>query len=241
MKEVIKICICDDRDVFSQQVENKVREILQGKREVSITKFNNGNELIEKVLEQEADIVLLDIDMPGMSGFDVAKTLKEKKNETEIIFITGYDDFVFSAREYQPFWFIRKSCLNELNYALTRLIDKTDSLHNDSNFVFELSIGKEYIKIDVNKVKYIQSHGHYLTVKSKDKDMQIRGKISEAEEQLNFYDFIRIQNSVIVNCRFVLKADSRELTLTDGEKIRISRQKAKEVKITFQKFLRRHS
>ena len=238
MKEVIKICICDDQDSFLQQIEDKVREILQDKREFLITKFNNGNELIKKVLEQDADIVLLDIEMPCISGFDVAKELKEKKNETEIIFITGHDDLVFNAWEYQPFWFIRKSHLNELNHVLTRLVDKIDYLHSNSNSIIELKTDKENIKIDVNKIMYIQSHGHYLIIKSPNKEWKIRGKISDAEKQLSSFDFVRIQNSVIVNCRFISKVDWMDVTLSDGEKIRISRNKTKEIKNIFQEYIR---
>ena len=239
MKDIIKICICDDQDIFLQQVEDKVREILQGVREFSIAKFNNGDELIEKGLEYDVDIVLLDIEMPGISGFDVAEALRGKKSNVEIIFITGHDDLVFNAWEYQPFWFIRKSHLNELNHVLIKLIDKIDYLHNSSNSIIELKTEADSIKIDVNKIKYIQSYGHYLIIKSQNKEWKTRGKISEAEEQLSSSDFVRIQNSVIVNCRFVLKVNSRELILIDGERICISRQKVNEVKVTFQDFLRR--
>ena len=112
-------------------------------------------------------------------------------------------------------------------------------MHNSSNSVIELKTEADSIKIDVNKIKYIQSYGHYLIIKSQNKEWKMRGKISEAEEQLSSSDFVRIQNSVIVNCRFVIKVNSRELILIDGERIGISRQKANEVKITFQDFLRR--
>ena len=113
MKEVIKICICDDQDSFLQQIEDKVREILQDKREFLITKFNNGNELIKKVLEQDADIVLLDIYMPYMTGLELLKELQQhpEVKSKVIICSTKADESAeetFTALEYGAFDFIKK-------------------------------------------------------------------------------------------------------------------------------------
>lgn len=239
MKSSINIAVCDDEHSFIEVIKKRLGEILKGQREYTLSVFDKGKDLMDQYKKQVFDTVLLDIDMPEISGFEIAAELQKINKNVIIVFITSHEDKVFQSWEYQPFWFVRKTHLNDLEFIMPRLLTKIDSIREEENGIFSLFGEKEAVEIDVNAVKYIQAYRHYIILKDKDKkDLQIRCKISEAERQLSSRYFVRIQKGIIINCRFISKITSREVILLDGEKLHISRDKIEYTKEEFQKFVR---
>ena len=240
MENNISIYLCDDNLNFIDKIKQKLESFFCTNQQVcKITMFFNGIDLLKQFNKCTADIVFLDIDMPKMTGFEAAKELQKIKEDIHIIFITSYEDKVFQSYEFQPFWFIRKSHLEDLDIALPKLLIKIDAEREKKHGFFNLIAENKITELDMNKIKYISSHDHYILIKNSDNnEIQIRCKISDAEEQLYPHYFIRVQNSVIVNCRFISKVNSRTVLLHSGEKINISRDKVNYVKSEFQKFMR---
>ena len=238
MKNAIKIYICDDNFEFAVRLEQEIISNFDDKRLLTIIKFKSGKELISQFVKEDADIVFLDIDMPELSGFDAAEKLQEIKQDILIVFVTNYDDLVYKSWRYQPFWFIRKSHLDELNVVLGMFMKRIDFLYDSENLIINFAADNTTIKLNLTKIQYIQSHRHYLIIKGEDGEKKIRGTLSSAEEQLKPFYFIRIQNGIIVNCRYVLKVTSRDVILHNGEKLHISRTKIKYTKEVFQNFSR---
>ena len=119
---MLTIAICDDDIELREKLKKSVRLIINDiGDEADILSYMNGEDLIVAIQEEKTsiDILLLDIDMPGISGLEVAKALREAENDIIIIFISSYDNYVFESLEYSPFRFIRKSRINqELKLAL---------------------------------------------------------------------------------------------------------------------------
>lgn len=240
MKSGITVYLCDDDCAFINMIRQKIESFFTiCGRECEIAVFSDGRSLLEQFKRNFADVVILDIDMPGMTGFETAKSIQETKVDVHIVFITSHEDKVFQSYEFQPFWFVRKRHLEDLDLALPRLLIKIDAESEKERNIVRLIAENQVVEIDINKVIYISSYNHYLYLKGSDKDkMQIRCKISDAETQLRSSYFIRVHNCVIVNCRFISKVNSREIILLTGEKISISRSRAEYVKCEFQKFMR---
>lgn len=241
MEYKIKIYLCDDNDDFAAVIQRLLSLFFeQQHRFYEISTFADGIQLLTQFRADAADVVLLDIDMPSMTGFEAARQLQALKRDVHIIFITGYDDAVFQSYEYHPFWFVRKSHLEDLSLALSKLLAFMDAERQKTQpLLARLSAGQEVVELDVRTVKYITAHNHYILITYSDRhETKLRYKLSDAEKQLFPFHFIRVQNSVIVNCRFIAKVNSRVVTLHDGETITISRKKVDEVRHEFQKFLR---
>lgn len=113
--EVLKIIICDDSDIIAKMVQEKVEIALGELGVISEIKYYSSAIEVEKRLSngEEADILILDISMPEMSGIELAERLRAKNNDILIMFLSFYDSFVFKAIESQPFRFIRKSHIDE--------------------------------------------------------------------------------------------------------------------------------
>lgn len=116
------IAICDDDSKIINGLKIDIYNIFKSlKAEVDVSVFVNGTELIDTIKKEKIhyDILLLDIDMPNISGLEVAKILRETNEDIIIIFISSYEKYVFDSFEYNPFRYIRKNRIKEeLNIAL---------------------------------------------------------------------------------------------------------------------------
>lgn len=239
MKNEIKIYLCDDNQAFNEEITHKIHSMIDRHRIYEIMTFNDGRELITQWNKEFADVVFLDIDMPTMTGFEVCEELQKSKRDAVIIFITSHEDKVYQSWEFQPFWFVRKSHLSDLDKVFPKLLMKIDAEHEKEKYIFNLVTETKTVQLDINAVKYIQAFKHYILIKYiNEEHAKIRCKISDVEKQLQSLYFVRIQNGVVINCRFISKITSRDVILTDGESIHINREKVDFVKEEFQKFIR---
>lgn len=238
MKNELSIYLCDDNRIFTEEISENIARILKNKRKYELTLFDNGRELINKWSQRFSDVVFLDIDMPDLDGFEVAEKLQKSRKNALIIFVTSHEDKVYQSWKYQPFWFVRKSHIEDLDVVLPRLLTKIDAEYEKDRNLFNLQCENSVIEIDINLVMYIESFKHDVFIHYKNDKQQVRCKISNAEEQLLPLNIIRVQNGFLVNCRFISKITSREVILTNGYKIHLSRDRINVVKEQFQRFLR---
>lgn len=236
----MKIAICDDDKDMLKLMHDRVSAVMEeNKAEYTIKEFSDGKALVEHCVENKTDAVLIDVDMPGMDGFEVVEKLQEHDHDILIVFVTGHEDKVYQSWEFHPFWFVRKSHLKDLDIVLPRLVEKINSLREKEHFVIDFITENKAVALDINKTKYIQAHKHYVIIKYSDgEEMQIRCKISEVEKQLSPLYFVRVQNGAVINCRFIEKITSRDVVLSGGEKIHISRDRQDYVRNIFQEFIR---
>ncbi len=121
----MEIVICDDDELFNEIMSEKLSTVLNKNQiKYNITTFFNGSELITALNDSlnRFDVVFLDVDMPGVNGENIAQYINSSKASIPVIFVTNYDDFVFSSFKYRPFGFLRKSHVDsELEEAVIRL------------------------------------------------------------------------------------------------------------------------
>lgn len=239
MKGEISAYVCDDSKVFADKVERALEYFLRDKRAYKITSFYSGEELIKRWEEEFADVIFLDIDMPEMNGFEAARKMQETKKDAVIVFITSHEDKVYQSYEYQPFWFVRKTHFNEMNVVLPRVLTKIDTEYEKNNGKYTLNTEKCIIEIDVNEVVSLESYKHDLIINYKNNETKkYRCRISDAEKQLLPMHIVRVQNGILINCRFISKITSREVILIDGKRINLSRKRLESVRSEFQDYLR---
>ena len=150
---MIKILICDDELQERSFIEKKTKECLKHTR-LEISSVESGKELFQKVDINEIDILLLDIDMKGMDGLEVAQRLRRDFEDVILIFVTNHAEYVFDALQYQPFRYIRKSFLDgELPVALNAAIEK---LHMQQEQYVYIKNKNGEIRLDVSRVCYFE-------------------------------------------------------------------------------------
>lgn len=181
--------------------------------------------------EITADITFLDIDMPGISGLELATMIGHL---TSIIFITGH-------RQYAPEAFM----LNAIDYLLkpisyTRFAEAVEKARNKNGSLpkpqklsasfFINGTGKgSWIKVDYNDILYIKGESNYVNYVLKDKAILSYCSMEKAEKKVVAHNFIRLHKSYIVNIDHIVKLDGSGVTVSNGESLPIGRNYKEEV------------
>ena len=108
---MVKVAIVDNE----KAIINEICSLIESSNDMKciIETFEHSIKFFQKINNILCDIVFLDIDMPEMNGFDIAKILNNIRPDITIIFVSSFDNFVFESFEYHPFRFVRKSNLKE--------------------------------------------------------------------------------------------------------------------------------
>lgn len=237
MKLKINICICDDDKISLDRVEDFLNRFFADKCDYSMASFQNGEDLLNYCEKNCPDVVFLDIDMPAMTGFEVAERLQMIKKNVLIIFITSYEDKVYQSWEYQPFWFVRKNHIEDLNIVLPKLFAKMEQEQKET--VVKLVSNNSATELDLDNVVYIESYKHDIILHDKNGGKAtFRCRISDAEAQLLDHYIVRIQKGILVNLRFVSRVTSRNILLTDGSVLSLGRDRIEDVKNKFMLYVR---
>lgn len=208
-----------------------------------VAEAENGEMAIIKALQLLPDIVFLDVEMPKMSGIEVAKVLKELKNSPLIVFATAYPQFAAEAFRINAIDYLLKPYDPEqLQQAIDRIekalhLPKADEL-NLSDKPGRLAVESEgeidYVPLD--SILYMYREEKVTKLITKEKAYEIRMSLKELESQLVKFSFFRIHKSFIINLKYVRRltpwfngAYHVELEGID-EKLSVSRNYVKELR-----------
>lgn len=232
-----KAVICEDQKLFAKGLGERIKkEIADKGGECEIAYFDDGQELLEQLKSMKFDMIFLDIDMPKMSGIDLADEIHKHEPEANIIFVTNREDLVFKAIHYRPFRFIRKEELErELPEAIEALLKK---IHSEE-CLLELQTREGVALVPVKKITYVESCKHYLTIYTQENKYEVRDKISNYEKKLDAYGFIKIHRSYLANVRFIKSIKASGVELDDEELLPVSREKLQEVKQQYLVYMRK--
>lgn len=241
---MLNIAICDDDLFFGNQLISKVR--LFCARELpehiicdTAPYFNNADRVLAYLKEgNRINIILLDIDMPGTNGFELAWQLNRLYPDILIIFVSAYDNFVYSSFDYNPFSFLRKGHLGEeLFPTLRKAVDKC--LYIEKSLAFDTTDGEQVLR--VKDILFFESDKNYYVIHhSGGQQYKCRGTLSDVEKRMEEFDFYRVHSAYIVNLDHIRAIRSNTiLTVTDGQKIYISAKRFQDFKKAYMKFSRK--
>lgn len=242
---MIKIAVCDDKKIFVDIISRVVKEEFKKRGiDVDISIFYSGIEFLNKHRTENYDIVFLDIIMPDMDGFEVAKEIVHISQKTFIIFVTTESSLVFDSLDFRPFHFIPKDSVDVLVDRLKYVISKLENRLIDSKSVcFNLPYDeKKYLY--PKDIVLIRSKANYFTVKTvQNEEIYVRGKIDNAVTILPERLFARVHNRYIVNMSYVKKVDYPNLLVImhDDENVDISRTFKKDFMEKYNNYLRNYT
>lgn len=233
---MIRIAIVDDEKIILDSISEKIADILnQHKVKYELYNFTDGRSLIKSYLEQSFDLVFLDIDMPNVTGIDIAKKLRTHDDSLEIVFVTNKDELVYESIKYAPFRFIRKSEFdNDINEAIDKYLKKRTK--KKQSIIFSTENGKKAITI--SDIEYIEVRSHKLTVHTKSGILEANGNLKDIELSVAQYGFIRIHQSYLVNFRFIDVIKQNCVVLDSGHQLSLSSRRYNEVKKALMRFSR---
>ncbi len=235
---VYRLAVCEDDDQIREELCSLCRAILtEDGIDHEIVAFRSAQEL-EKVLTAESspfDLLLLDIQMEGMTGMELAKSLRQRGDRVSIIFVTGCGDYLPEGYDVQPIHFLLKPVSRE---ALA------GALHTDWNLNHRpktavLRIGSKKVSLLLTQIWYMESFNHSIVVHQAQGDRSYLLSLSEIEKQLPPGQFCRCHNSYLVNMEYVEEIGRTELSLRDGKRLPIGRTYYKTLQSAFIRYLNR--
>lgn len=149
------------------------------KQEFTLDRFENGAELLEEKRYKLYDVIFLDINMPGVSGFEIAKYIEDEYANKYIVLISNYSEYMAESFEYHPFYFILKSDVNLLKQAISNILKKiTKRIIQNEMIVFEDFVGRKH-RICLCDIIYMEVNSQYVHyfVKNKQDAFIIRESI----------------------------------------------------------------
>lgn len=204
-----------------------------------VSEASNGEEAIKLIEEHKPDLVFLDVQMPGMTGFEVLEHLHIVPN---IIFVTAYDEYALKAFEVNALDYVLKPI--ELS-RLEKAIEKVNSKNQEQDIQTNKELSHEsqiFIKdgekcwfVKLDKVRMFESEGNYVRLYFDDSKPMILKSLNNLEKRLNDKEFFRISRKYIINLSWVEKVEAwfnggLRVTLKTGEKLEISRRQTSRFK-----------
>ncbi len=208
----------DDESIAIRRIE----EVLEAVPEIMITgSYTDPVQALLAIRQDPPDLLFLDIQMPGLTGFDIVKSLRQWDISIHVVFVTAYDEFAIEAIRHEAFGYLLKPLSpGEIRETVDRLKRHLD-LHHKSDRIDQILARMEGSKIpisdrsgvsffDPRKILWVEAGGNYSTLYMNGKSHLVTRQIGAMEELLAKHGFVRSSRSVLINVRYLVRIDRRQ-------------------------------
>lgn len=236
----IRVGICHNRLRDLNLIKDTVKHFVdETTLTCSVDYFSRKQEAYE--LKNNAsvyDIIFMDLDIKDYDVMKIARDIADMAPLVNLIFITENAELLFEAVKSRPFRVLRRQMLDEeLEEAVDAVINKIVAETVMCDYEYD---DREAVKVNLLDVDYIECEGHYLNVHSAKNDIQIRAKISDYEEKLKEYGFIRIHRGYLANVRSIYSINSKQISLDNGEILPVSRKNSDVVRHQYNDLVKKY-
>jgi len=236
----MKILIVDDEKLASSRVKRILNEL--GYEDIVI--FNDSKEALDNISHNKYDLIFLDIQMPNITGLELANKILELEPQTFIIFQTAYDQYALEAFKAGGVDYILKPTTKDtIQNAIEKVLKYIQTRTDDCVKKIMGKSGNKIYLIELEDIFYIKADLDEVIVRIKDADVYVRKKIGDLDNLLKNKNFFRIHRSIIVNVDKInsmqsIEQSKLEISFNDIEQIvTSSKDGAKE----FREYLERRS
>lgn len=208
-----RAAICDD-SVVDTGFEAEILNAWAAERHVNlvIETFHSAESFLFRYAEEKRfDLLLLDIEMGAMDGVTMAKRVRRDNETVQIVFITGYADYIAEGYEVAAVHYLMKPVSREkLISVLDRALEKT---RQNERFL-NLELSGEMVRLPFYEIRYLDVQKNYVTVHA-NREYRVKRALHEFEDVLD-ERFCRAGRGLIVNLRMVRRVTKKEVILSDG-------------------------
>ncbi|MEQ8702857.1 MAG: LytTR family DNA-binding domain-containing protein [Phaeodactylibacter sp.] len=229
-----KVVLVDDESAGRKLIQQYLKAYPEL---VLVGKANNGVDAIKVINEFQPDLLFLDVQMPGMNGFEVLTHLEEIP---QIIFSTAYDQYALKAFEVHAVDYLLKPYTKErFHEAVQRVLQsesQTEAGHLTESLLEEkqtyperilVQSGRRLINLAVQRIIRVEADGDYSRLITGEQTYLSNYGIGKIEDRLDPKVFLRVHRSSIINIRYVESVDkyasSYDVKMQNGDVVRVSR------------------
>ena len=238
--------LVDDEPLARERMRSLLE--LSGTNLSVVGESGSATEAVQQINAQKPDVVFLDIQMPGLDGFDVVSLLE--KPRPYIVFVTAYDQYAIKAFEVFALDYLTKPVrLERLQQCLNRLQDVASLRKNQQSsmekalesreekplHVLTAKKGRSIHVLDLNEVMYLEASDKLVYAHTASQKYRVDLTLDELENRLTDGRFLRTHRSYLVNITCISElipwfSGTYELKLSNGTQLSISRRRVKTVK-----------
>ncbi len=216
-----KIAICDDSTADPNYIKDMTRcWAAEGRYVLHIDTFVSAESFLFHYAEhKDYDILLLDIEMEGMDGISLAKKLRQENDQVQIVFVTGFPDFMAQGYEVSALHYLLKPLEEE---ALCRVLDRAAANLKKADRSVIFTVDGEALRLDVREIMSAEALAHFCRINTLRGQFEVRQNFSELAEKLG-EGFIRTHRSYLVQVACIRRISKTEVILDNWEKVPLSR------------------
>lgn len=232
----LSIAVCDDDETDLQYITGLVGAWAERARiPVSVRTFPSAEAFLFHYEEnRDFDILLLDVEMGKLNGIDLARQIRAQDSCVQIVFITGYSDFMAQGYDVSALHYLMKPVKpGKFEEVLSRA---ADLCRQERPFLLVTS-ERETIRVFFDDIYYAESQGHYMLLCTREAQYRVRLTVSGLLEQLD-QGFYRCGRSFVVNLRHVCRITKSEVFLDNHSSLPLGRGQYDEINKTMISYLR---
>lgn len=231
---MIKIAVCDDIPYAAEMVKNLLLSHDFGE-DLDIDCFDNGSDLYNQFMAKGYNILMTDIELTpeGYSekimenGMLLSDEIKDVFTDSLVIFFSRFP-YGEELLRHEPFGFVPKPNFG-YDDRIIELVDKAiGKIRNRVEYVTTIwfKINRIYLGETIKKIKYFESRRPKIKMVTLEEEILFRGKLDEIQKQIekSAETFIRVSKSYYINAKYIKCYSSREIVMSDGKNILISRK-----------------
>lgn len=228
---MLKIAFCDDDDDFVSRTSELIQSILRSENNFPvIATYTNPAALTSAVADDDRyDLYILDVQMPGMDGFEVAKCIRENQPNAALLFLSSHPDFAMEGYKVRALRYIYKLDIeNALPEALKEAIE---TIRKDDLQSIIIQHYQNFTRILYRDIIYVQKVQRNVEIVTDQQGIykDSRG-IKQLFSEINDSRFIFTDRAYFVNLDYVQELNGSSLVMTNGEHIPVSRPMMTHVK-----------
>ena len=229
----MRVAVCDDDerqlDITKTALEQAYRSL-----DLLIDVYQDGNELLDRIEHIFYDLVILDIEMPGMNGIETGKRLRAVADKTAIVFLTSHIEYALEGYEVNALRYLMKPVsVEKLSEIIRYLLDRQKKERK-----LLLKQGDETTTVSILDILYMEAQNQNIRVVTSNGEYVNRYNLSDYEKEMTEYGFFRIHRGYLVNMEHVSRILGKEVVMSDGVHLPVSRNKERIFKESLYRFIR---
>ena len=229
-----RVSICEDSRADAEYIQKIIKDWKEQRRyELLVEHFESAESFLFRYSEDKSwDILLLDIEMQGMDGVKLAKKIREVDETVQIVFITGFPDFVGEGYEVAALHYLMKPVHKEKLYTVLDRAAKALQHKDTAKKTIVVPTEEGLRRVAVQEIVYAESFAHNVRLTTKTESFMVRMSISCMEEMLG-EEYVRCHRSYLVGVKHIARLSKSEIVLDNGKTLPMSRSAVSAVQRAF--------
>jgi len=228
----MNIAIVDDERIFLKELHNKIDSL--GMSDYKVYEFESSESFLSIFEKGKFDIIILDVEMPGINGLETAEKIRESDKTVILSFLTNYSEFAIQGYEVNAFRYILKT---QPDYLYMQQLQSIFDEYKQTHKAYAYSNQNMSFRYKLIDILYFEIFNRQILLHTTERNVEYYGNLSDIYEELKEFNFIKPGKSYVVNLEHIKNIDKNFLIMSNGDKILIGRTYKKDVVTRYLNFM----